>query len=159
MIIRPENRFATSWETKMARQFSAVAMILLTFAPAPADDVFPAATTARVAMQSEADQLVLASFLKHADGAVARLTPEAVAKIEQVEDICWVWSRYADMPLVAFELTGDAQYLDNFVKGMESLLTRLKKGPDGILGFRGLPLPLFRDRDNPAAQTILGREV
>ena len=103
-------------------------------------------------MQSEADQLIPASFLKHADGAAARLTPEAVAKIEQVEDNCWIWFRYADMPLVAFELTGDAQYLDSFVKGMESLLTRLNKGPDRILGFRGWPLPLFRDKDNPAAQ-------
>jgi hypothetical protein len=28
MMIHPENRFATSWETKMARQFFAVAMIL-----------------------------------------------------------------------------------------------------------------------------------
>jgi len=98
----------------MVRQFFAVALILLTLAPAPADDAFPAATTTRVAMQSEADQLVLASFLKHADGAAARLTLEAVARIEQVEDICWIWSRYADMPLVAFELTGDAQYLNRF---------------------------------------------
>ncbi len=136
----------------MVRQFVAVALILLTLASALAADVFQAATTTRVAMQSEADQLILASFLKHADGAAARLTPEAVAKIEQVEDICWIWSRYAEMPLVAFELTGDAKYLDSFVKGMESLLTRLNRGPDGILGFRGLPLPLFRDKDNPTAQ-------
>ena len=70
----------------MVRQFFTVALTLSTFAAAPADDVFPAGTTARVTMQSEADQLVLARFLKHANGAVARLTPEAVAKIEQVED-------------------------------------------------------------------------
>ncbi len=47
----------------MVRQFFTVVLILLTLAPAPADDMFPAATTARVAMQSKADQLVLASFL------------------------------------------------------------------------------------------------
>jgi hypothetical protein len=56
------------------------------------------------------------------------------------------------MPLAAFRLTADAKYLDQFSKAMDGLLTRLKKGPDGYLGFRGLPLPLFRDPAHPQAE-------
>lgn len=105
-----------------------------------------------IAVDSDEDRLILESFLRHVDGAVARVTPEAVADIEQAEDICWVWSQYVRMPLAAFMLTGDTRHLDAFVQAMDNLLTRLRPGPDGYLGFRGLPLPLFRDPDNPTAE-------
>ncbi|MBM4050104.1 MAG: hypothetical protein FJ279_33835, partial [Planctomycetes bacterium] len=105
-----------------------------------------------VKMQSEDDELILKAFLKHTDANVARVTPEAVAKIDQPEDICWTWSQYLRMPLAAYQLTGDAKHLDSFVKAMDALLTRLRKAPDGYLGFRGLPLPLFRDKNNPTAE-------
>jgi hypothetical protein len=35
---------------------------------------------------------------------------------------------------------------------MDALLTRLREGPDGFLGFRGLPLESFRDEENPTAE-------
>ena len=105
-----------------------------------------------VKMDSDADRRILAAFLKHTDDCLARVTPEAVGKITQGEDICWVWSKYCRMPLTAYRLTGKAAYLDKFVKAMDTLLTRLRKGPDGYLGFRGLPLPLFRDPANPKAE-------
>lgn len=105
-----------------------------------------------ITVQSEEDRLILESFLKHAAAAPARFTPESVAKIEQVEDICWTWAPQARVPLAAYQLTGDRQHLDGFVKVMDGLLTRLRKGPDGYLGFRGLPLPLFRNKENPATE-------
>ena len=105
-----------------------------------------------LAMDSESDQLILANFLTHVDGSVARLTSAAVAGIEQPEDICWTWSQYLRMPLVGFMLTGDGKHLDGFVQATDALLTRLREGPDGYLGFRGLPLPLFRDPANPTAE-------
>jgi len=105
-----------------------------------------------VPMADEADRQILASYLEHCDGAVGRVTPEAVQKIVLAERIHWVWSRYLDMPLVAYELTGKRKYLDDFVRAMDVLLLRLRRGPDGFSGFRGLPLPLFRDKENPAAE-------
>jgi hypothetical protein len=72
--------------------------------------------------------------------------------VEQAEDICWVWSNYLRMPLAAWRFTMDRKYLDGFVTAMDALLTRLRKAPDGFLGFRGLPYPLFRDPATPDAQ-------
>ena len=42
---------------------------------------------------------ILQSFLKHAEAEARRVTPEAVAKIEEAEEICWVWSNYVRLPL------------------------------------------------------------
>jgi hypothetical protein len=105
-----------------------------------------------VVMQSADDRLILESFLKYAGEYAAEVTPDAVAKIDQPEEICWVWSQYLSMPLVAFRLTGDAKYLAAFVKALDVLLTRLRPGPDGYLGFRGLPYELFRNPANPTAE-------
>lgn len=105
-----------------------------------------------VEMQSEADTLILQSFLKHAEAEARRVTPEAVAKIEEAEEICWVWSNYVRLPLAAYALTGETRYLDQFARAMDALLGRLREGPDGHRGFRGLPLPLFRDPAHPDAQ-------
>jgi len=104
-----------------------------------------------VETESAEDRQILQSFLAHVPGAARRLTPEAVAKIQEPEDICWTWSKYAHMPLAAYQLTGDRKYLDAFVTAMDGLLSGLRKAPDGYLGFRGLPLALFRDRNNPDA--------
>ena len=105
-----------------------------------------------VEMESREDRLILENFLKHTESCVRRFTPEAMAQIEQPEDLCWTWSRYVEMPLVAYQLSGDTKHLDGFVKAMDVLLTRLRRAPDGYLGFRGLPLPLFRSKENPTAE-------
>ncbi|MDH7568495.1 MAG: hypothetical protein QHJ73_02765, partial [Armatimonadota bacterium] len=103
-------------------------------------------------MASPDDQLILESFLRHAAGAPNRFTPAAVARIDQPEDICWVWVNYARLPLAAYLLTGQTTYLDGFVRAMDGLLARLREGPDGYKGFRGLPLELFRNPQTPDAQ-------
>ncbi len=109
----------------------------------------PLAVREPVRVESDADRAVVASFVKHAEDCVRRFTPQSVAKIEQPEDICWVWSGYARLPLTAFLLTGDTAHLDRFLTAIDALSTRLRKGPDGYLGFRGLPLPPFRPQDGP----------
>ncbi|NPV47493.1 MAG: hypothetical protein HPY69_11070 [Armatimonadetes bacterium] len=105
-----------------------------------------------VAMQGADDATILEWFLKHTESNVARVTPEALAAVEQAEDICWVWVPYTQMPLLAYELTADPRYLDLFVGAMDSLLTRLRAAPDGYLGFRGLPYELFRNPATPTAE-------
>ncbi|MEM4406661.1 MAG: hypothetical protein QXS68_06415, partial [Candidatus Methanomethylicaceae archaeon] len=103
-------------------------------------------------METPEDQAILESFLRHTEIIVGGITEDAVARIEQPEDICWVWARYLRMPLVAYKITRDSNYLNLFVRGMATLFTRLREGPGGYLGFRGLPLPLFRDPQNPNAE-------
>ncbi len=105
-----------------------------------------------IRIESDADKQILQSYLKHCEGAVARVTRESVQRITEGESICWVWSKYVEMPLVAYRLTGDRKYVQDFVTAMDALLTRLRKGPDGFLGFRGLPLEFFRDKTNPTAE-------
>lgn len=105
-----------------------------------------------VKMASPEDRQILAAFLKHTTNIEKQLTPAAMAKIETAEDICWVWCPYLQMPLTAYELTGDTKYLDTYVKAVDVLLTRLRTGPDGFKGFRGLPEADFRDAANPSAQ-------
>lgn len=106
----------------------------------------------QVSLELPEDQVILESFLRHTKTISEGITQEAVRKIEQPEDICWVWARYLRMPLVAYKITRDSNYLDLFVSGMATLFTRLREGPGGYLGFRGLPLPLFRDPQNPNAE-------
>lgn len=105
-----------------------------------------------IAMCCEEDTLILQAFLRHTESSLARFTPEAVAKIEQPEDICWQWAQYLAMPLVAYQITAQTAYLDKFVQALDVLLTRLRPGPDGFLGFRGLPYELFRNPANPHAE-------
>ncbi len=105
-----------------------------------------------IPMASDEDRLILESYLRHTTENAARFTPQAVAAVEQPEDICWTWIPYLRMPLLAYELTGDTTYLDLFVREADVLLTRLRPGPDGYLGFRGLPYELFRNPLDPRAE-------
>lgn len=97
----------------------------------------------------EEDRKILSSFLKHADGVADEITPEKMRAVREVEQIAWVHSNYLDMQLAAYQLTGQRRYLDNFVRMTDALLTRLSKGPDGYLGFRGVQLAIFQDKNNP----------
>ena len=97
-----------------------------------------------------ADRPVLEAFLEHVDGSAAQCTPERMEQFaRRPEDIVWKASRYIRLPLVAYRLTGDAGYLDAFVERCDALFACLDKGPDGYLGWYGLPLDLFRHPDHP----------
>jgi len=96
------------------------------------------------------DRQILEAFLAHAEAAGARCTPERMAEFaSQPEDIVWVASQYVRMPLVAYRLTEETKYLDMFVERMDNLCSCLSEGPDGFLGWYGLPLELFRHPDHP----------
>lgn len=94
-----------------------------------------------VAMLTADEATILEWFLTHTESNAARVTPDALAAVEQPEDICWVWTPYTQMPLVAYQLTGDGKYLDLFVGTMDALLTRLARrehdwqGGVGAMGY------------------------
>lgn len=97
-----------------------------------------------------ADRQILEAFLGHVEGSARYCTPERMARFaSQPEDIVWQASRYIELPLVAYRLTGEAKYLAMFVARMDALATCATKGPDGFLGWYGLPLGLFRHPDHP----------
>jgi hypothetical protein len=105
---------------------------------------------ARPEIADPTDQQILTAFLRQVEGSAVRCTPERLAQYaQQPEDITWQGSRYIKMALVAYELTGDAKYLDMFVERMDALCESLEEGPDGFLGWYGLPLELFRHPDHP----------
>ena len=96
------------------------------------------------------DWQILEALLEHVDQSAARCTPERMAKFAaQPEDIVWLASHYVRMPLVAYRLTGNQEYLDAFVKRMDTLYACLERGPDGFLGWYGRPLELFRNPRRP----------
>ena len=96
-------------------------------------------------VKDDAGQQILESFLGHVQRSESYCTPESMTKFaEQPEDITWQTSKYIRMPLVAYCLTVDTNYLDMFVKRMNMLCDYLEEGPDGFLGWYGLPLELFR---------------
>ncbi|MBW3625658.1 MAG: hypothetical protein KY468_19875, partial [Armatimonadetes bacterium] len=114
------------------------------FRSAPSAADLPPLTT-----PGEDDRIILQSFLKHADAAVKEITPEKMRAVREVEQIAWVHSKYLDMQLAAYQLTGERKYLDNFVRMTDALLTRLSRGPDGYLGFRGIQLAIFQNKNHP----------
>ena len=98
----------------------------------------------------ETDQAILQAFLANVEKSAAYCTPERMQKYaSQPEDITWEASRIIKMALVAYQLTGDTEYLDKFVARMDTLCDQLTEGPDGFLGWYGLPLGLFRHPDHP----------
>jgi len=97
-----------------------------------------------------ADRQILEAFLGHVETSGSYCTPERMARFaSQPEDIVWQASRYIELPLVAYRLTGEAKYLAMFVERMDALVRCATKGPDGFLGWYGLPLGLFRHPDHP----------
>jgi hypothetical protein len=109
-------------------------------------------TTSTPAMDA-ADSQIFQAFLRHVESSSSYCTPERMAKFaSQPEDITWQASKYVRMPLTAYRLTGDAKYLDMFVERMDTLCDQLEEGPDGFMGWYGLPLELFRHPDYPERQ-------
>ena len=97
------------------------------------------------------DRQIVAAFLKHADAAPNTLTAEYCKKqaAEDPESYCWVVLKYQRLPLTAFQLTGDAKYLDLFVKSFENLRAAMTTSADGFLDWHGKPLSTFQDASKP----------
>jgi len=103
-----------------------------------------------VQITDEVDRQIVSAFLQHAEKSRAYCTSERMAQFaSQPEDITWQASLHIRMPLVAYQLTGEGKYLDMFVERMDTLCDQLSKGPDGFLGWYGLPLELFRHPHHP----------
>lgn len=97
-----------------------------------------------------ADQPILDAFLGHIESLKRHCTPERMAQFaSQPEDITWQASRYIRVPLVAYQLTGDRKYLDDFVGCLENLLAQIGHDEQGHPGWYGLALGLFRHPDHP----------
>lgn len=107
--------------------------------------------TAQPAPQIDpADRTIVDAFLGHVTSGARYCTPERMARFAaQPEDITWQASKHIRMPLVAFQLTGEAEYLDEFVTRTDTLLGEMTEGPDGHPGWYGLALELFRHPDHP----------
>lgn len=97
-----------------------------------------------------ADLPILEAFLEHTEALKRHCTPERMAQFAaQPEDITWQASRYIRMPLVAFQLTGQADYLDDFAERLDALLDQMAEDAEGHPGWYGLALELFRHPDHP----------
>ena len=106
-------------------------------------------TASAVAIEAD-DQPIFDAFLTHVASSAAQCTPQRLAAFAaQPEDIVWQASKYVRMPLTAYRLTGDTAHLDDFVARVGALFDELEPGPDGYLGWYGLPLDLFRHPDHP----------
>lgn len=113
----------------------------------------PISAATSIPPMDEADSQIFQAFLGHAENSSRYCTPERMAQFaSQPEDITWQASKYIKMPLTAYRLTGDAKYLDMFVERMDTLCDQLAEGPDGFMGWYGLPLDLFRHPGYPERQ-------
>jgi hypothetical protein len=97
------------------------------------------------------DKQIVAKFLDHAAKVSSRFTPEACKKraADSTESYTWVVMPQVDMLLTAYQLTGDAKYLDMFVATFDNMRSALTKGPDGYLGWYGKALGSFQDPKKP----------
>jgi len=97
-----------------------------------------------------ADREILAAYLSHVESSGRYCAPQRMAEFaSQPEDITWQASKYIEMPLVAYKLTGETKYLDMFVERMDNLYDCLEQGKDSFMGWYGLPLDLFRHPEYP----------
>ncbi len=96
------------------------------------------------------DRQLLKLFLEQVDRSSADCTPEHMKEFAAFpEEIAWRASKLIRMPLVAYRLTGQSRFLDDFVQRMDALCSCLEKGPDGFLDWYGKPKPNFRRPDRP----------
>lgn len=107
-----------------------------------------------VSISDPKDQQILAGLLQHAARTPQYLSREHCARLaeedaEGTEAIMWRATPYLRMPLTAYELTRDPQYLDAFVSAFENVRAALTTGPDGFLGWYGFADPEYRDPADP----------
>ncbi|MBN2583816.1 MAG: hypothetical protein JXL80_12180 [Planctomycetes bacterium] len=97
------------------------------------------------------DKQIVEAFLGHTANVPKTVNAEACRKTtaEECEGLIWTVMPYVEMPLVAYEVTGDAKHLDTFVTAMENLRGAMTKGGDGYLGWYGKPLSSFQNPKDP----------
>ncbi len=99
------------------------------------------------------DASVLEQFLIHARAEAKAMTPEHVKSVTTPETFCWVDFPKLSESLTAFELTENPDHLRDFVAGFEPFRAALTKGPEGLLGWYGKPIPPLVDPAKPDVQT------
>ncbi|NIA21470.1 MAG: hypothetical protein GWP05_05775 [Anaerolineaceae bacterium] len=97
------------------------------------------------------DKQIVEGFLKQAMNMPRNVSAAASRKMaaEECEGITWRLLPQVSMPLTAYEVTGDAKYLDVFVTAFENLRGAMTKGQDGYLGWYGKALKGFQDPNDP----------
>ena len=100
---------------------------------------------------SDTDRVILEAFIKHAVEYAEKLTAEKVATRCKAapEMFAWVEFRYLNCLNVAYELTGDTQYLELFRNRFLLFRNIMTAGRDKYLGWYGLALESRRPKDNP----------
>lgn len=97
------------------------------------------------------DQVILDKFLGHSKALADSMTKEHFQGIKVPETICWLDCPRMTTALTAYELTGDADYLRHFATAAENLRSAVVKGPDGFMGWYGLPEASLIDPAKPNA--------
>lgn len=97
------------------------------------------------------DRVLFEGYLKVTESEMAKLTKEHFLAITEPEDLCWTDLRAMQMPLGAYELTGDAKYLRLFTDILANLRASVKEGPDGYLGWYGKGIEGNADPAKPDA--------
>lgn len=107
---------------------------------------------ARPPLVSDAkDKQIVEGFCRHAAAMPRRLSADYCRTLaaDNSEGYCWLICPQWSMLLTAYEMTGDAAYLDHFVAVWKNMQSALSKGPDGYLGWYGKALGIFRDPKDP----------
>ncbi len=99
----------------------------------------------------DVDRQILDGFLEQTRQVPQRVSTARVRQLvgEAAENLRWQVLPYLEMPLVAYEITGERQYLDLFVEAFANLEAVLTEGPDGYLGWFGPALGTFQHPDHP----------
>ncbi|MEX0886296.1 MAG: hypothetical protein WD009_07645 [Phycisphaeraceae bacterium] len=99
----------------------------------------------------DVDRQILEGFLEHTRAVPERISADHVRELvaDEAEGLRWRVLPYVEMPLTAYEITGDEAFLDTFVAVFANLEAALTEGPDGYLGWYGKALPIFQDPENP----------
>ena len=76
------------------------------------------------------DKQLLDAFLKHALNTPQELSADKCKSMVEKSygNVVWRLAPYSAMPLTAYELTGDAKYLDAFVQAFANLRSAMTKG-------------------------------
>jgi hypothetical protein len=111
----------------------------------------PALAGGPIGITDPKDTQIVESFLKQADNVPSVITADACRKMaaDEPEGFTWKINPFAAMPLTAYEITGDAKYLDMFVQVFDAMRSALTTGPGGYLDWYGKPLPGFQDPAHP----------
>jgi len=97
------------------------------------------------------DQAILEHFVTHSIEKVKGVTFDEVKKqcLEAPEMFAWKYFPYLDALLISYDLTGDKQILDLFLKNFAFYEKLLSTGTDDFLGWYGKPIPPRILKDQP----------